>query len=575
MYATTRIAGAVVVILALVAVAVTERPLSLWGSPVWESITRLGLLGIAVLLAWLVRRDLRRSWRAAETPLAPATPIPDVRQVPFPEQQKDILAAIALVVDRYDRRAIALFVRMLTNNHYRLRITERAELLGTSLRMHVANDYVMSAADRDRLEERLGKAPKSPCASIPVPLLNESKGELSDNLDVTDGGGESISLLSRKEAQGLVALALETLFYLTFDRAEPGTPEDIAQTAALWTLQRIVSRTGRLEPVDEETAQVYTHEKLHADFHGAVKALRAPEAERLRDIENFCWYFAINNMVVADAPAPKGNRFVVKYSKTIPLESPSHRRDRLRARLGLVPYRFHVPLNLAFAAESYHFRMDIGESQYVSDHYITRPDGEPVNREELVEITNGGHVRVQHGTALPYAHLYTRGLNDAPVHNLLTAVRFTETPPGALGAAMVVAAVSAIVIAILTFIPPTGDGPNADTSALLLAVPLFATTLVGHSIERVQRSSLTTYVGLIITGATAFVGAAIFGLIPGKTSITDVNLSGLFVVPSVNLVGLALSVIGAANMIYLKWLQRYHAERYLEMLTKRSNLDGT
>jgi uncharacterized membrane protein HdeD (DUF308 family) len=134
--------------------------------------------------------------------------------------------------------------------------------------------------------------------------------------------------------------------------------------------------------------------------------------------------------------------------------------------------------------------------------------------------------------------------------------------------------VSAILIAILTFVPPTGDGPNADTAALLLAVPLFATTLVGHSIERVQRSSLATYAGLMITGATAFVGGAVFGLIPGKTSIAYINLFGWFVVPSVNIVGVILTVVGIANVIYLVWLHRYNSKTYLRMLERRARLDG-
>lgn len=325
MYTTARIVGAVVVILGLVAAAVTEKPLSSWvGSPSWELVVRLGLLGVAVVVGYLVRGERRRLWRKAEKPRVPATPIPDFRQVSLPEQQKDILAAISLVLEHYEGPAIALFVRMLTLNRSRLRITERAELLGSSVRTHAVNDYVMSAADRKRLEDRSS-------TSIPVPLFSESKGELSDNLDVTDGGSDSISLLSRKEAQGLVALALEAIFYVTFDRAAPGTPLDTAQTAALRTLQRIVSRPGRLEPVDDETSRLHTDKKLRADVAEAVGALASPGDDRLREFEEFCWYFAINTMVVADVPVPKGNRFVVKYSKTNPLKPPTLWQDRLRA----------------------------------------------------------------------------------------------------------------------------------------------------------------------------------------------------------------------------------------------------
>jgi hypothetical protein len=46
-----------------------------------------------------------------------------------------------LVHERYSAAAIASFVRMLTNPRYRLRMTERAELLGSSVRTHVSTDY--------------------------------------------------------------------------------------------------------------------------------------------------------------------------------------------------------------------------------------------------------------------------------------------------------------------------------------------------------------------------------------------------------------------------------------------------
>jgi hypothetical protein len=451
---------------------------------------------------------------------------------------------------------------MLTNPRYRLRMTERAELLGSSVRTHVSTDYVMSSTDRQRLGDP-GK-----CASIPVPLLNKTKGEMSDNLDVTDEAGNAISLLSQREATGLVVLALETLFYLTFERAQVETEQGRKQAVALLTLQRIVSRIGWLAPIGDQERRGGVRDKLRDDFYAAVKDLAPNQVDQFAKFEDFCWFFAANDVVVADVPAPKGNRFIVKYSKTNALSSRSVDRRELRVRLGLVPQLFHLPLNLAFEAESYHFRMDIGESQYVKDHYIIRKNGQYVDEGELQAITNGGHVQVQSGTALPYAHLYARGLNKARVRDLYTAVTFRETPPGALGATAVVAAVSAVLIAILTFVPPTGDGPNADTAALLLAVPLFATTLVGHSIERVQRSSLATYVGLAITGITAFAGGAVFGLVPGKTSVSDVNLFGLFVVPSVNIVGVILSIIGVVNVIYLVWWHKYHSKTYLRMLER-------
>lgn len=566
MYTITRVLG-VAAVLVLLGGASLGEPLSSWvPSPPLAFVVRVVFLLAAVLVGrWVILR-MAKGWRSADVPLAPRAPVPGVREVSSDEQQRDIIAAVDLVQERYSPAAIASFVRMLTNPRYRLRMTERAELLGSSVRTHVVTDYVMSSADRQRLAE------PGRCASIPVPLLNMTKGEMSDNLDVTDEGGNALSLLSQREATGLVVLALDTLFFLTFERAPENSSIGRQQEIALLTLKRIVSRIGRLTSVDSHGR--HWGDKLRDDFRATVKDLAPNRVDAFTQLEDFCWFFAANDVLVVDVPAPKGNRFIVKYSKTNALSSRTVNRKELRVRLGLVPQLFHLPLNLAFEAESYHFRMDVGESQYVKDHYITRENGEYVNEKQLQTITNGGHVQVQNGTALPYAHLYARGLNKAKVRDLYTAVTFRETPPGALGATAVVAAVSAVLIAILTFVPPTGDGPNADTAALLLAVPLFATTLVGHSIERVQRSSLATYVGLAITGITAFAGGAIFGLVPGKTSVSNVNLFGLFVVPSVNVVGVILSIIGVANVIYLMAWHRYHSRTYLEMLSRRTCLDG-
>jgi hypothetical protein len=501
-----------------------------------------GLAGTAIGLICLACATVRRKWRRTDVSRAPGSPQPEVHPDELRAHQEDILAAIESVRTRFDHPTIAMFTRMLTRPRYCLRVTERAELLGTSMRMHVTTDFVMSSKDRDRIAKS---------TSLPVPLLKISKGTMLDNLDVTDGADSSIPVLSQHEARGLVALALEALFYVTYEWQPFDTTVGAKQEAALWTLRRLVSRMGRL---DNDLT----------DFDKAIGSLDQPSSERLAALRDFCSFFAVNYVVVADIPTPAGSRFIMKYSKTDALDIQNTLQNRLRARLGLVPYLFRVPLNLAFTAESYHFRMDIGDSQFVNDHYIADPDGHSISQEELRRLTGGGYVRVRSRSALPHAHLYARRLGNTPgPRDLVSVVKFAETPPGALGATTVVAAVSAALIAIMTFVAPSGNGPNADTSALLLAVPLFAATLVGHSIERMQRSSTGTYFGLLVTGAIAFLSATAFGLIPNKTSMENIDLFGFFMLPSVNIVGVVLSMIGVANAAFLWWRLRYQTERYL------------
>lgn len=177
-------------------------------------------------------------------------------------------------------------------------------------------------------------------------------------------------------------------------------------------------------------------------------------------------------------------------------------------------------------------------------------------------------MRIRDGSGLPYAHLYIRGLNKAEQPtDLVTVVRFEEVPPGALGATTIVATVSAALVSLMTFVPPS-TGPNADTAALLFAVPLFAATLVGHSIDRVQRSSLATYGTLAVTGATAFLGAALFGLAPNVFFMRDVTVFGLFTLPGINVGGLVIAVVAISNVLFLRWLLKYKIRRYLRMLQR-------
>lgn len=530
------------------------------------------LIAVAVWAGLKARVLLEKRWEILDKSLS-STSLPlEIPNGDLAGQQQDIESAIALIRRRYtyNTKVVGLFAKMLASSSYQLRVTERAELLGNSVRMSVSIDYAMTAIERQELTESsplpVGGADSAIAtdSTIAVPVLKVSKGTLLDHLDVTDNAGSSLSVLSQKEARGLVALALETLFYLTFDKAATGSEEEKLQEAALWSLRRFVSQTGRIRTGDVDAAS------LESAFYKSIVNLQSPaKVARLKDLENFCCFFAENYVIVADVPVPPGVRFIVKYTKAVPLYGRSREPNRWRMRLGLAPYKFWVPLNLAFTAESYHFRMDIGEGQFVADQYLADgSSGEHLSLDEVRKLTSGGYVRVREGSGLPYAHLYTRGLDKCEKQtNLITVVKFEEVPPGALGATAVVAAVSAALVSLMTFMRPD-QGPNADTAALLFAVPLFAATLVGHSIDRVQRSSLATYCALAVTGVTAFLGAVLFGLVPGLFFVENVTFLGLFDVPGINIGGLVIAVAAIGNVIFLLWRLRFKVRRYVQMLKR-------
>jgi hypothetical protein len=353
---------------------------------------------------------------------------------------------------------------------------------------------------------------------------------------------------------------------------ETDTARSNEEQAALWALRRLVCRIGRLKvapngfalPGDDEVSKI---------FKDAVGNLSPVTVDRLDELRSFCRIFARYYVLAVETPIPDGVRFIVKYQRDTPILGWPDKRDKQRTRLGLKPYRFGISLDLAFTAASYHFRMDNGENQFVSHHYIRdRNTSEYVRQDTIRRLVPDGYVRAHRDTGLPYAHLYTRGLNRSKPQNWFTIVEFEESPPGALGATLVVGAVSAALITALSFIP--SNGPSADMSAFLLAVPLFAATLVGHSVERVQRSSLSTYAGLICVGVTAFLAAILFGLMPGDWLVVkNVHLLGVARIADVNAGGLALAIIAIANILFLYWVHRYRMQRYLEMLDRWRNLD--
>lgn len=536
-----------------------------------ELVTRVVLIATAVWFLFKIKALLEERWAARDESLSPVPPPPEISPDDLVKQQQDIREAIDLILQRYSPKVVGLFTKMLASSHYQVRVTEQAELLGNSVGIRVSIEYAMTNAERRDLEESEGSEQTSyGIQSIPVPVLKASKGTLLDSFDVTSEAGSALPVLSQKESRGLVVMALETLFYLTFNRASADPAEEKLQVAALGALSRFVSQMGRITTGPADTNGTTETASLEEAFDQAVASLQGPRTmARLQHLKNFCCFFAQNHVFVADVPTPPGTRFIVNYSKAVPLYGRTSKPDQRRTRFGLAPYKFWVPLNLAFTAESYHFRMDIGEGQFVADQYLADSStGKHLTRDEISRLAPEGYVRVRAGSGLPYAHLYTRGLHKSAPRNWVTVVKFDEVPPGALGATAVVATVSAALVSLMTFIIGPANGPSADTAALLFAVPLFAATLVGHSIDRVQRSSLATYGALAVTGVTAFLGAVLFGLLPGMLSVTEVSVFGLLKLRSIHIGGLVIAIAAIGNVVFLGWRLKFKTQRYLEMLKR-------
>jgi hypothetical protein len=442
---------------------------------------------------------------------------------------------------------------------HQVRVTDHVEPLGECLRITVSTTFALPPA-------RLNALTRNRPRVVLIPFIKATKGTMLDNIDTSDASGASVPFLSQRETRGLIALVIRGLFEEAYRPADG--EQGNKQRDALWRLLRLVCQQGRVAKDDVER-------QLNAVFDRLDVPKESEWALKLRRI---CTFFALNYVIVAEATSPPGTKCVLSYSKTIPLYGRAEsRRLSWRVRLGLRAYRFIVPINLAFTADSYHFRMTGGQNWYVRSHYLL--DGEtfkPVTQGELRAANGPVYLRVRHRQALPYAHLYTRGTSVGDKQlNLATVVEFAEIPPGALGVTFAVAATAALLIMFLSLFVPSYDNAkvSGDVLALLLSVPPVAATFVGYSIDTVQRSSLATLLGLVLAGATSIMTAALYVRpAPSWQLLHDHVLFGAFRPGSINVFALALGLVAVCNAVHLYWRLRAETRHYLDLLKAKNSL---
>jgi hypothetical protein len=114
-------------------------------------------------------------------------------------------------------------------------------------------------------------------------------------------------------------------------------------------------------------------------------------------------------------------------------------------------------------------------------------------------------------------------------------------------------------------------GSPANLGAILLALPAFAATWIGHSAERLQQSSVTTIAGLAATGAISIAGSVLY---MSQTALwngwTFRDLTMLTIpVPSFDLPWflLGLSSVVVTTVLGTRW--RHRMDRYVETLRRR------
>ncbi|MBQ1037107.1 MULTISPECIES: hypothetical protein [Micromonospora] len=597
----------------LVAVAVVDG-LAGWlmpstpDRPVWldESAARIGAMVLALVLIWRARRAAKRHWRTQQRfQEAPGKPTIDPGDRKTAD--REIIEAMVRVSKKYPSSSIRLFGQMLVEpGRYQVRVTDEVEPVGECLRVTVSTTYTSSLDDLSELRRQAGEPaiptqrqsvattmmssahPSSRSAEgidsdnnaggsgaptavltrtsnqngaeptfILVPMITATKGTMMDNVDTSDGGGSALPFLSQEDARGVVAHVLQAEFEKTFGQNH---------RSVLYALLRLVFRQGRVRLAD-----------AHTYFDRAVASVRENADEKqLTKLRRICAFLVRNYVIVAEAPPPTGYKWVLRYTKTIPVYGRVDTRGRRRrVKYGLQPNSFVIPLNLPFTTNSYHFRMNAGPNSYVKAHYVqSAKTGSTIHQDEIKKMSNLAYLRVRHHQALPYAHLYTRRFDTCKPKDLVMQIIFDEVPPGALGLTRWLATLSAFVITMLAFVVPSNGGDvSGDVLAFLLAISPVAASFVGYSMEKLQRSSLTTFVGLLITGLTSVATAILYVREAPEQMIREVGppvLDPLLGHLSVNVGVLFVGLAAIMNAMYLRWRLKDELTHYLQLLTAKN-----
>jgi hypothetical protein len=290
--------------------------------------------------------------------------------------------------------------------------------------------------------------------------------------------------------------------------------------------------------------------------------LRAP----LLELEGFCERYAERYVLAVDCPAPAGCHLLIEYRQTRRLRATRHDvKERIRRFVGLEARRIRIPANPTRRFANYHGEVEVGTGRlYVVEQHVT------ATGRTITEIPAGTASRPDadrvsvRNESDDHPHLYLapteRSMDRAPVE---WQVKLEEIPPGALSPVLAMAASAFLIFAAYAFTLPVAlsrpDGVDADSAALVVAIPLFTLTVFGYSFERMLHSSLGAVFGFVATGTLVLLGA--IGLLaagPGQVTTKVRVLGHPFHEP---MMICALLSAAIAAFVLVTWLLRMR--RYL------------
>jgi hypothetical protein len=509
------------------------------------------------LRSWTpVRDDIARSTRLVVR--RGATALPSTQRV---DQR------LRRFQQRHPDRAAVLFFQMLTDNRYWLRLEEVFTVVGRSVHLVSRAQFQFDRGELDDVDGRL---------RLIVPLLVLPKGALLDDFVVTDDCGNRLAVVSRDDSRSAILVVLHGLYCETLRAADPAlVPRFLAELTLERGLDAVPSRSWyvafyrELEQLISLTPAADPGSAV-AYFRDAQRAwVPAEYRERLGapllELEGFCERYAERYVLAVDCPAPDGCHLLIEYRQTRRLRaSRGDVKERVRRFLGLEPRRIRIPANPTRRFAHYHAEVEVGSGRlYVGEQQVTAtgrtiteipPGAAPPRIADRVSVRNESD---------DHPHLYLvpteRSMDRAPVE---WQVKLEEIPPGALSPVLAMAGSALLIFAAFAFTLPVAlgrpGGVDADSAALVVAIPLFTLTVFGYSFERMLHSSLGAVFGFVATGVLVLLGA--IGLLaadPGQVTSRVTVLGRPFHEPMMICALLSAAIMAFVLVTWLLRMRRY------------------
>ena len=460
----------------------------------------------------------------------------DARRSP-PEQRGGYEGEVSLrglfeeqraALDADNLAAIPALVQMIVDPaRFRIRTMESISLQDRVIEQHITMEFLLSP------ELDTGASASGAAREMYIPLLVVRKPALIENLVITAGSGEVLSVLSHEETLKLMSVALHFLVVTctagpapqgSRPAGEPVTlPVQVWQAEAL--LLKLIHQMGGVadEDIDRDISVAF-------QMLGLRQAGQTPE--RATWLHEFVRTLSRAYPVIVAMPRSDARRTVLSYQRTlIPSLDIAGLRGRLRMALGLRPLRVGVDTALAHNSKAYHLRIEGPTSQYLMEQTLTCQVCHGPLARTGVEVpacfTDGQH-RQWHKDGFPTAadrphfelrgkrgqsraYLYMRGFAKAP-QNLMLSASFGEKPPGTLASATITAAVSCLLIGVIGHAESVNADYGSDIPPLLLALPAVAASWFGFNTdsEAILRSSLAARSSLLLGGITSVLAACLF-----------------------------------------------------------------